>query len=89
MRVCGEHGGKLCQSHDPGVGPRAFGQARMGAAPWSPFEKQGQQPGVARGQDVVVQPVADIGDLPGGKAGQCDDLLEESGIGLGYPPTRR
>ena len=47
------------------------------------------QAGGARGQDVVVHPVADIGDLRRREPHQLDDLREERGLGFAYAEARR
>jgi hypothetical protein len=54
----------------------------LGVAPWAAFDEHCVQPCLAGGQDVVVESVADVGDLPWRKSSCCDEFVEERRSGF-------
>ena len=60
----------------------------MKATPRTAADEDGDHAGLAGGQDVIVEAVADVGDLGGGNAGHFDDAFKECRGGLFHAPAR-
>ena len=67
----------------------AAARRRRAGGPTGRGAVDGDHPGGERGQDVVVDPVADVRDLAGRAAASADEPLEERGRRLLDAPARR
>jgi hypothetical protein len=68
---------------------RDFGPGALDDPPGAAAQEDAAHAGGDRGQDVVVQAVADVGDLSGGPPRFLDHALEERGIRLRDAPAFR
>lgn len=61
----------------------------MDVAPWSTTNERGSHPGLAGGQHIVVDAVADVEDLRRSHPRLSDQSFEEVARRLGYAPRGR
>ena len=73
---------EVVQGRQPDVGQRRVGERLVHVPPRAATQQHCRQAGLARRQDVVLDAVADVGDLGCLEAGALDDRLEEGRVRL-------
>jgi hypothetical protein len=78
----GNGGGEVRQGVDLCVSSCRFGSSGVDVAPWTSADEDCAHPVRPGGENVVVEPVADVEDLMSGDSAGVDDVSEERWRGL-------